>query len=219
MSVCLCTGACLQGTCSAYPNGRMGGCYGTYSSSTPPTFSEIQNFRNKINIDLESVRQQVNAQEHTINHTQVGIEKCFERIEKVEEIVDVEKIKSTIFHGAQTHASILKCEAALKKINYCLGDLLEQNQKIKIQKPDGLLPDGKIANPFEYIAVDAKRRDDMRHIQKTLYEFYCWVINTVEDNKERSKGIERLEEAAMWLNKSISRRKDDGKQNEVRNDR
>ena len=165
MSICNCSGSCLWGnSCPAYPNGRENGCYSGYSTMTPPTFSEIQNFKNKVNIDVERIMQQVNAQEHTINHNQMGIDACLSWLEAID--------------------------------------------------PPIRKPDGKPKNPFEYIAVDAKRRDDMTYIKKTLYEFYCWIINTVEDNKERSKGIERLEEAAMWLNKSISRRKVNGTQDE-----
>lgn len=173
MSACLCTGVCLNGgQCAAYPQGRLSGCYGGHSTLTPPTFGEIQNFKNKINLDVESIRQQttsirdqVVSQEETINHTQEGIELCFQ---------------------------------ALERYGLSRG-----------------LPGDKIPNPFEYIAVDAKRRDDMNYIKNSLYDFYCWIVNTIQDNKERSKGIERLEDAAMWLNKSISRRKD----NETRNDR
>lgn len=65
-------------------------------------------------------------------------------------------------------------------------------------------------NIFEFIAVDAKKRDDIRHIKNALYEFYCWTLDNVQDNRERSIGIEKLEEAAMWLNKSISRSKENG---------
>jgi len=146
--------------CSAYPNGRNPD-WG-YSSLTPPTFSEIQNFKIKINNDIDMIQQQVNAQEHTINHMQEGIETCFEVIEKMADHI-------------------------------------------------GYKVDKKV-NPFEFIAVDAKRRDDIRHIKNALYELYKWVLDNVQENKERSKGIECLEEAAMWLNKSISRRKDDGTQ-------
>lgn len=165
LGLCSCTGACMLGRrCSAYPNGRESGCYGTFSTSNPPTFLEIQNLREKINIEVESVRQQVQAQEHTINHTQLGIEKCFEWLQKIDPL-------------------------------------------------NGITGERNI-NPFEFIAVNAKRRDDIRHIKNSLFELYKWILANVQDNKERSKGIERLEEAAMWLNKSISRRKDNGTQDE-----
>jgi hypothetical protein len=150
------------GKCSAYPNGKESGCYGTFSTSTLPTFSEIHNFKIHISGQLENVRQQVNAHEHTINHNQKDIELCFEHIEK---------------------------------IGHRVGFTIAKN-----------------INPFEFIAVDGKRRDDIRHIKNSLYELYKWILDNVQDNKERSKGIERLEEAAMWLNKSISRRIDNGKE-------
>ncbi len=157
MSSCLCTGACLTRGCSAYPNGRAND---NFNVLTPPNFAEIQNFRQKINSDVDSIRKTANAQENTINFMQNCLESSFEWLEKL----DPERVK----------------------------------------------PDGKVINPFEFIAVDAKRRDDIKHIKESLYELYKWIIFNVQDNKERSKGIECLEEAAMWLNKSISRRKDNG---------
>jgi hypothetical protein len=169
---CLCL---LGGKCSAYPNGRESRCYGTFSTTTSPTFAEIQNFRIKINSDLEVVSQQLNAHENTINHTQEGIKKCFDRIEKTEKLITNIVIENDLWIKPKTE---------------------------------------KIENPFEFIAVDAKRRDDIRHIKDALYELYKWLLDNIQENKERSKGIERLEEAAMWLNKSISRRIDNGTQNE-----
>lgn len=68
-----------------------------------------------------------------------------------------------------------------------------------------------VTNIFEFVAVDSKRRDDIRHVKNAMYELYSWILDNIQDNRERSIGIEKLEEAAMWLNKSISRRKDNGK--------
>lgn len=65
-------------------------------------------------------------------------------------------------------------------------------------------------NIFEFIAVDSKRRDDIRHVKNALYELYSWILNNIQDNKYRSNGIDLLEAAAMQLNKAISRRKDNG---------
>lgn len=62
-------------------------------------------------------------------------------------------------------------------------------------------------NIFEFITVDQKGRDDIRHIRNALYDFYCWILDNVQENRERSIAITKLEECAMWLNKSISRRK------------
>ncbi len=110
--------------------------------------------------EYKLLQDQINAQEHSIDHIYSGMEKFFERIEKIDPI--------------------------RKQSN------------------------GDIFNIFEFVAVDAKRRDDIRHIKNVLYELYSWVLENIEDNRERSIGIEKLEEAAMWLNKSISRRKKNG---------
>jgi len=60
-------------------------------------------------------------------------------------------------------------------------------------------------NIFEFKRVSAKAHDDIRHIRNVLYDFYCWIIDNVPNNSERENGITKLEECAMWLNKSISR--------------
>jgi len=62
-------------------------------------------------------------------------------------------------------------------------------------------------NIFEFRQVDHKGRDDIQHIKKVLYDFFGWILDNVPENRERSIAIEKLEECAMWLNKSISRRK------------
>lgn len=158
---CLCTGVCMRGGhCSAYPNGRESGCYGTFSTSNPPTFLEMQHLREKINIEMEIVRQHVQAQEHTINQIQEDVGICFE---------------------------------ALSEIGNRTAFIIDKN-----------------INPFQFIEVNQKGLDNIKYIKNSLFELYKWILANVQDNKERSKGIERLEEAAMWLNKSISRRKDDG---------
>lgn len=160
LNSCMCTGACLNGGgCSAFPHGR----------------NQFIGYTHPLNSDNESLRQQINAQESTINHTQQGIEKCFERVEKIE---------------------------------YVLGDVFEKGQRIKIQKKEE--EQKPYQNIFEFIAVDPKRRDDIRHVKNALYEFYCWILDNVQDNKYRSNGIDLLEAAAMQLNKAISRRKDNG---------
>lgn len=63
----------------------------------------------------------------------------------------------------------------------------------------------QVENIFEFIAVDAKKRDDIRHIKNALHELHCWIKKEIQDNEYRAYGIKALEEAAMWLNKSISR--------------
>src|SRR5258707_9427570 len=73
MAACNCTGACMQGSCY--------GGHGGYSTYTTIPFAEINSFKAKVNIDIENVRQQVNAQEHTINCTQIEIKECLDRIE------------------------------------------------------------------------------------------------------------------------------------------
>lgn len=66
----------------------------------------------------------------------------------------------------------------------------------------------KRKNPFEFKQVNSKGRDDIRHIANLLHDFYKWIIINVPENKERSIAVTHLEDAAMWLNKSISRRKE-----------
>lgn len=69
----------------------------------------------------------------------------------------------------------------------------------------------KKENIFDFIKVSLKDMDNMNHAKNALYDFYCWIIDNVKDNRERSLAITKLEESAMWLNKSISRSEKDEK--------
>jgi hypothetical protein len=77
-------------------------------------------------------------------------------------------------------------------------------EKFEVDKKDEKVDKENI---FEFRTVDNKGRDDIRHIKNVLYDFYCWIVDNVPENKERLIAIQKLEECAMWLNKSISRRK------------
>ena len=118
--------------------------------------------------------------------------------------LQVHGIEQSINH---IYSGLDKYFEKLAKFEAIFNEILDTNQPVKINKKEV-----DKSNIFEFIAVDVKRRDDIRHIKESLYILYCWIWENVQDNKWRSKGIECLEEAAMWLNKSISRRKEDGTQ-------
>ena len=213
MSGCFCTGICKVPpyTCS----GKVESV--TISGSSTPTANYYP-----YDLELQSLRSMINSQEHTINHTQKGIEKCFERVEmlegtlrsaidewnKEEKLMNekftwfrrerdlglekINKLENTIVHLTEMYKHLSITHAKL------IDDELKTKLTVKSQ------------NPFEFVAVDAKRRDDIRHVKEVLYTLYCWLLDNIQDNKERSTGIEHLEAAAMWLNKAISRRKDNG---------
>jgi hypothetical protein len=137
-----------------------------------------------IKYEIDALRGLVTAQEHSINVMKAENAAICDLIKKDEKEFD----------------------KRVKKLEWIAGDLYIKNERIKIQEKE----QKPYQNIFDFIAVGPKGRDDIRHIKNVLYEFYVWILDNVPDNEYRSKGIGLLEDAAMQLNKAISRRKDNG---------
>lgn len=137
------------------------------------------------------IDQRLAAHDSLIIHAQDGIEKCFVRIEKCDNQI-----------GALTE---MYKDIALKVVRFqdYISKKEFKSQESKKEEKD---------NIFEFRYVYHKGRDDIRHIKNTLYDFYCWILDNIEDNKYRAQGIDLLEAAAMQLNKAISREKGHGKE-------
>lgn len=141
-------------------------------------------YSHPIGMPENEARERFHKCEHMIDHCQDGIEKCFGRIEQID--------------SATSALTEMYKDITLKVVRF-QDYLANKAIKKKEQKRD---------NIFEFIPVDHKGKDDIRHIRNALYDFYCWILDNVQENRERSIAITKLEECAMWLNKSISRRKD-----------
>jgi len=59
------------------------------------------------------------------------IESINHRLKEIENLFDIEKIKALIFEGAQTHLSILRCEARSKELEEKITRLFEEVRDIR----------------------------------------------------------------------------------------
>lgn len=72
---------------------------------------------NKMNQEPEDFLKYV-----TVAHLKFEIQKLHDLITTLERMVDIQKIKEVLFHGAETHASILRCEAQYKELHKYISD-------------------------------------------------------------------------------------------------
>lgn len=58
---------------------------------------------------------------------------------------------------------------------------------------------------FSFKKVGPKGLAHIRHVKSKADDLYSWLLENVQNNRERSLAITKLEETVMWLNKAISR--------------
>lgn len=97
------------------------------------------------------------------------------------------------------------CKDEVKELKAKLIMLEDRIKKLS-QKPSLEDPNENI---FEWKQVNIHGLECIRHARNVLHDFHKWIMLNVPENKERSVAVTHLETAAMWLNKSISRRKPD----------
>lgn len=102
-----------------------------------------------------------------------------------------------MFEGAKTYATILKIESEIEKLK-------KENKQKKVNHSH--------ENVFDWVQVNQKGMEDIRHIKNAFYDLYCFVMDNVPDNKYRANGINLMEAAVMQLNKAISRSEKNGTQ-------
>ena len=98
-----------------------------------------------------------------------------DRLEKLESMIDVEKIEKLIFHGAETHASILKCEAEYKILSKYISDCdvarFEADERLdeRIKKLEG----GNIQGAHNLIHTVSKDLSQRVNALEKIAHFNC----------------------------------------------
>lgn len=116
--------ACMMGgKCSTFPGGRPKDWVG-YLEDKEPYLKDIE--------DLKSI---TSEHEHTINHTQEGIEDCFERIENIEDNFRELEIYAKAIQQEAWQVNMMK---RIEKIEYILGDVLIKGNPMRIGKKENI---------------------------------------------------------------------------------
>lgn len=61
-----------------------------------------------------------------------------------------------------------------------------------------------ITKKFEYMKVDREALRLMEEFRQKFKELAFFIDESIEDSREKSLGLTKLEESAMWLQKAIS---------------
>ena len=124
------------------------------------------------------------------------IEKFFDKFEKLEKITNEINGRTASYPGVKElisdHLKALSMRLSAIEREYLDKDEIGP----KSEQPE---------NIFEFKKVNLVELNKIIHVKGTLYDFYKWIVDNVPENKERSTAILKLEECAMWINKSVSR--------------
>jgi hypothetical protein len=70
-----------------------------------------------------------------------------------------------------------------------------------------LMPEKKpnMKDIFEFKPVGQHGKNKINNVKMKAFNMYGYIMDNVKDNRERAIAISKIEEAVMWINKSISR--------------